>query len=56
MSKISAPIINYNNEKEEFLNKHVLAPLWPFRLLICGESGCGKTNCTITKFTFMQKI
>jgi len=25
---------NYDNDKEDFLNKHVLAPLWPFRLLI----------------------
>ncbi len=44
MRNISAPIINYDHDKEEFLNKHALAPLWPFRLLICGASGCGITN------------
>jgi hypothetical protein len=59
MSKISAPIFNYDDEKEEFLNKHILAPLWPFRLLICGSSGCGKTNLLmnlIYNYLYYNKI
>jgi type IV secretory pathway VirB4 component len=39
----NAPIINFDVD-EEYLNKHVLAPQWPFRLLICGQTGSGKTN------------
>ena len=39
-----APIIHIRTDAEEFINKHVLAPQWPFRLLICGQTGCGKTN------------
>ena len=59
MNNFSAPIINYDNDKEEFLNKHVLAPLWPFRLLICGSSGCGKTNLLmnlIYNYLYYNKI
>jgi len=59
MSNFSAPIINYDNDKEKFLNKHVLAPLWPFRLLICGSSGCGKTNLLmnlIYNYLYYNKI
>jgi Ni2+-binding GTPase involved in maturation of urease and hydrogenase len=59
MKNISAPIINYDNDKEEFLNKHILAPLWPFRLLICGSSGCGKTNLLmnlIYNYLYYNKI
>lgn len=41
---LTAPIINYDCDKDVFLDKHQLAPKWPFRLLICGSSGCGKTN------------
>lgn len=37
-------IPNYDREVKEFINKNVLAPQWPFRLLIVGPSGCGKTN------------
>lgn len=39
-----APIIHIKTDKQEFINRHVLAPQWPFRLLICGQTGCGKTN------------
>ena len=59
MKNISAPIINYDNDKEDFLNKHILAPLWPFRLLICGSSGCGKTNLLmnlIYNYLYYNKI
>jgi len=37
-------LYNYDVDTEEFINKHVLAPRWPFRFLICGPSGSGKTN------------
>jgi hypothetical protein len=59
MNNLNAPIINYDNDKEEFLNKHVLAPLWPFRLLICGSSGCGKNNLLmnlIYNYLYYNKI
>ena len=42
--KLKFPIVNFDFDTDEYLNKHVLAPLWPLRLLICGVSGCGKTN------------
>ena len=41
------PIYNYDTEQENFLNKHYLMPQWCFRLLICGETGCGKTNLVV---------
>jgi predicted AAA+ superfamily ATPase len=44
MKPISAPIINFDVDEDEYLNKHVLAPQWLFRLLICGRIGSGKTN------------
>ena len=59
MNNLSVPIINYDNDKEDFLNKHVLVPLWPFRLLICGSSGCGKTNLLmnlIYNYLYYNKI
>lgn len=34
----------YMTKSKKYINKHPLAPKWPFRLLICGDSGCGKTN------------
>jgi energy-coupling factor transporter ATP-binding protein EcfA2 len=42
--QICAPIIHIETDTQEFINRHVLAPQWPFRLLICGQTGCGKTN------------
>ena len=29
------------------VNLNALAPRWPFRLVVCGASGCGKTNMVI---------
>ena len=54
-----APIVHFDVDKDEFLNKHVLAPIWPFRLLICGSTGCGKTNLLlnlILKYLYYNKI
>jgi hypothetical protein len=59
MNNFSVPIINYDNDKEDFLNKHVLVTLWSFRLLICGSSGCGKTNLLmdlIYNYLYYNKI
>ncbi len=59
MNNFSAPIFNYDNDKDDFLNKHVLAPLWSFRLLIYGSSGCGKTNLLmnlIYNYLYYNKI
>ena len=39
-----APIVHMETNAEKFINRHVMAPQWPFRLLICGQTGCGKTN------------
>jgi len=41
---LNCPIVNFDVNEDEYLNKHVLAPQWPFRLLICGQTGSGKTN------------
>jgi GTPase SAR1 family protein len=58
-NKITAPIINYDYDRDEFLNKHAFAPLWPFRLLICGASACGKTNLLVNliyNYLYYNKI
>lgn len=49
----------YEDDKQDFINKHILAPQWPFRLLIVGPSGCGKTNLLINlvlKYLAYSKI
>ena len=55
----TAPIVHFDVDEDEFLNKHVLAPIWPFRLLICGATGCGKTNLLlnlILNYLYYNKI
>ena len=57
--KLKCPIVNFDFDTDEYLNKHVLAPLWPFRLLICGVSGCGKTNLLLNliyNYLYYNKI
>jgi hypothetical protein len=53
-------IINYDYvNKEKFINKNKFVPQWPFRLLICGETGCGKTNLVINlvrRYLYFHKI
>jgi hypothetical protein len=39
-------------KKSKFRNKHHLAPQWPFRFLLCGHTGCGKTNVLINLIKF----
>src|SRR6266481_6077841 len=39
-----APIVHMETNAEKFINRHAMAPQWSFRLLICGQTGCGKTN------------
>jgi hypothetical protein len=41
---LKCPIVKFDVDDDEYLNKHVLAPQWPFRLLICGQTGSGKTK------------
>lgn len=43
---MSIKIYNYDKilPKEKFINCNNKSPRWPFRLLIIGKSGCGKTN------------
>ena len=56
---LSAPIVHFDVDKDEFLNKHVLAPLWTFGLLICGGTGSGKTNLLLNlifKYLYYNKI
>ncbi|RWS23085.1 hypothetical protein B4U80_13961 [Leptotrombidium deliense] len=43
-----ASIINFddicNDDQNKYKNIHELAPQWPFKMIICGHSGSGKTN------------
>jgi hypothetical protein len=38
---------NYDVKEKEYKNKHDLIPQWPFRSLVCGASGSGKTNAVL---------
>ena len=38
-------------DEQQFINRNILAPQWPFRLLIIGPSGCGKTNLLLNLLT-----
>jgi hypothetical protein len=40
-------IRNYDVKEKDYKNKHDLMPQWPFRMLICGASGAGKTNAVL---------
>ena len=42
------PMKHYRDfDEDKYRNKYSLAPRWPFRLLICGASGSGKTNVLV---------
>src|SRR5277367_6464135 len=42
------PLKHYNDfDDANYRNKYSSAPSWPFRLLICGASGTGKTNVLV---------
>jgi len=57
-------MINFDKavEKNEvkYKDNDRLAPKWPFRMLLCGGSGCGKTNALLnmllTNFVYFDKI
>ena len=34
-------------KERQDVNLNQLAPRWPFRMVVCGASGCGKTNMVI---------
>src|SRR5215813_1095900 len=54
-----APIENFEFNEQEYFNKNILAPQWPFRLLICGPSGSGKTNLLlnlIINYLYYRKL
>ncbi len=42
-------VINIDNmcEQKQYMNKNPLAPQWPFRLLVVGPSGSGKSNLVL---------
>ena len=51
--------MNLDKNKVRFKNKFCLAPQWSFRLMICGNSGCGKTNLLlklIYDYLYLQLI
>src|SRR5215475_9357808 len=52
-------IEHFNVDKREYMNVNDLAPQWPFRLLICGSSGSGKTNLLlnlISKYLYFNNL
>jgi DNA helicase HerA-like ATPase len=49
----------FNLQMRKYINLNKLAPQWPFRMLICGETGCGKTMLLlnlIIKFLYFDKL
>ena len=38
---------NKTKRERKDINLNTLAPRWPFRMVVCGASGCGKTNMVI---------
>jgi len=58
----SAPIDDYSKvikNSSIFNDKHPLAPKWPFRLIICGPTGCGKTNLLLNlifQYLYFNKL
>ena len=52
--KDSLPILNYDEDTStKYKNNHQYLPIWPFRLLMTGDSSCGKTNLVINLLNYL---
>ena len=57
--KAPIKVYDFKHSNSKSHNKHPLAPQWPFRLLICRNSGSGKTNLLLNliyDYVYFNKI